>query len=154
MKKFLSEFRKFALRSNVMDLAVAVVIGNAINVLVKSVVSGIFDPFISIVTGKAAINSFGSMLSTSCASLLQAIINFLTITLCVFIMLKAINKLHSLTLKKLDNEPEEKDSEPPTTDQLLIEIRDLLKAQALSAGQSTVPENDTLNFPDGLDKEH
>ena len=159
-KKLLREFRKFALRSNVMDLAIAVVIGGAINALVKSIVDGVFNPFIDLFTGKTAINNFVPSLLISLSGLFQAIVSFLTITLCVFFMLKAINNLHRLPLIKRagekNKEAEEEEPAPPTTEQLLSEIRDLLLAQQTSSSTGDAAgkkqdSSDKSDVPDRLD---
>jgi large conductance mechanosensitive channel len=159
MKNFIREFKKFALRSNVMDLAIAVVIGGAINTLVKSIVDGIFNPFIDLFTGKTAVSRFGPTLIASFSGLAQAIISFFTITLCVFFMLKAINNLHRLPLiNRVGDKNKEEDEEevPPTTEQLLTEIRDLLVAQqALSRSDGALGEirnaPQKSDVPDRLD---
>ena len=155
MKNFLREFKKFALRSNVMDLAIAVVIGGAINTLVKSIVDNIFNPFIDLCTGKALLTEIGPTLIASLGGLAQAIVSFLIITLCVFLMLKAINNLHRLPLINRVGIKEEEEPVPPTTEELLTEIRDLLKAQqasALTGGVSnSLPAPSTSDVPDHLD---
>jgi large conductance mechanosensitive channel protein len=156
MRKFLREFKKFALRSNVMDLAIAVVIGGAINALVQSIVKNIFGPVIDVFTGKAAITALGPTMLASLGSLAQEIVSFLTITLCVFLMLKAINNLHRLPLINRVGDKEEQEPAPPTTEQLLTEIRDLLKAQqAAGRPDETLQEKlkalEKSDMPDRLD---
>lgn len=163
MKKLLAEFKEFAIRGNVIDLAVAVIIGNAINAVVHSLVNDIFTPVLSLFIGRINIKEASKVIKSSLiggkditigyGSFLQSVLDFLTITFCIFIMLKIINKLHSFSFKKSESEPQKEEPlPPPTTDELLIEIRDLLKEQALSKAQPALQSPSDL--PDGLDKEH
>ena len=153
MKKFIEEFKEFALRGNVIDLAVAVIIGNAINAVVKSLVEKIFTPLLGLVIGRIDISALtfvipsrltkGKDIEIGYGNFLQAVLSFLTTAFCIFIMLKMINKLHDITIKKNDEcEDEEPEPEPetPKTEDLLIEIRDLLKEQAASNRQSNLPD--------------
>jgi len=128
MKKILKEFGDFIKRGNVLDLAVAVVIGAAFTGIVTSIVEYLINPFIGMICG-------GINLSDSLkvhvgdawfrfGAVLQAIIEFIIIALAVFFIIKLINKLMSLKKK-----PETKEEAPAKTDEvvLLEEIRDLLK---------------------------
>ncbi|MEG1925122.1 MAG: large-conductance mechanosensitive channel protein MscL [Ruthenibacterium sp.] len=127
MKKFLSEFRDFAMRGNVMDMAVGVVIGGAFTAIVNSLVADVFMPLIGILTGGIhfAGLSFGiGDAQITYGNFLQAIVQFILIAFCVFMIIKAINMLH----KKKPEEPE-KAPEPSKEELLLTEIRDLLKKQ-------------------------
>jgi large conductance mechanosensitive channel len=152
LKKFIDEFKEFALRGNVIDLAVAVIIGNAINAIVKSLVTDIFTPVLSLFIGRISIKDLSFIIKSSLlngkditityGNFLQTVLNFLITAFCIFIMLKAINKLHDITLKKKDeNEAEEPKTDAHKTEDLLVEIRDLLKEQAASGVNSDLPDN-------------
>ena len=140
MKKIFKEFGDFIKRGNVIDLAVAVVIGGAFSNIVTSLVNDIIMPVISLITGGIDFsNLFVSLNGKSYATLaeaeaagasvlaygsfIQAIINFLIIAFVIFMVVKAMNKMMSLKKKK------DKEEEPIKSDEvvLLEEIRDLLK---------------------------
>ena len=131
------EFKKFAFKGNVIDMAVGVIIGGAFSKIVTSVVNDVIMPIMGKLTGginlsalklvlsPAQYNASGELITPESAilygSLIQNIIDFLIIAFCIFIFVRAINKLR----KK-----EEKAAEPikgPTQEELLTEIRDLLK---------------------------
>lgn len=124
----IKEFREFILRGNVIDLAVAVVIGGAFGAIVNSLVNDILMPLIGIIIG--GIDFSGLSLQVGKANLaygnfIQAVINFLLIGLALFFVIKSINRLQGQLAK-----PEEAKAEPeapPADIQLLQEIRDLLK---------------------------
>lgn len=120
----LKEFRDFAMRGNVMDLAIAVIIGGAFGKIVTSLVNDILMPIIGMFIG----DSFSSLSVTlngvaiKYGAFLQATVDFIIIAFVIFMLIKGINK----TKKKKEEAP----SAPPapTKDQeLLMEIRDLLK---------------------------
>ena len=125
MKKFLEEFKAFALKGNVMDLAVGVIIGGAFGAITTSLIDDLLMPLIGIVAGGVdlgglAVTVGGATLAYG--SFISAIVNFLLIALVVFWIVKAVNKL---TRKK-----EEKPAAPPAPsaeEKLLTEIRDLLR---------------------------
>jgi large conductance mechanosensitive channel len=154
--KFIEEFKQFALRGNVIDLAVAVIIGNAINKIVSSLVINIFTPIISFFIGRIDIKSLafiikssltgGATITIGYGNFLQSVLDFLTTAFCIFIMLKMLNKLHDLSFRKVESEPEETKPEAPKTEELLIEIRDLLQEQMVTKGRS--------DLPDDLDQKH
>ena len=118
----LKEFKEFALRGNVIDLAVGVVIGGAFNAIIASAVADIFMPLVGIVTGgldfSGAKYTFGAA-NISYGKFIQAIIVFVITALVLFIFIKGVNKLS----KKKPEVP----AAPPADIQLLTEIRDLLK---------------------------
>lgn len=137
MKKFLSEFQEFALKGNVMDLAVGVIIGGAFSSIVSSLVKDILMPLLSILLGRVNITDlqltipglFGSNeITLTYGVFLQSVINFLIIALFIFFLIKLLNRLHdklSTQQKAMETQPEA----PSKTEQLLMEIRDLLKDQ-------------------------
>lgn len=160
MKKFIEEFKEFAIRGNVIDLAVAVIIGNAINSVVKSLVNDIFMPILGIFVGRIDISSLcininsrftgGKPLTIGYGTFLQSVLNFFTQAFCIFIILKFLNKLRNFKLIKTlgdnESEPEKKSTEKPTTEDLLVEIRDLLREQKAAAENiskrfSEIPDN-------------
>ena len=121
------EFKKFIMRGNVVDLAIAVVIGAAFGKIVESLVKDMFMPIIGVITG--GLNVSGLELIYKDAKIgygnfLQSIINFVIIGFCMFLVVKAINRLKDFR----DAEPAPP-PEPTPTEKLLAEIRDLLKAQ-------------------------
>ena len=111
MKKFLEEFKKFALKGNVMDLAVGVIIGGAFQAIVTSLVGDIVSPVIGIF----ASTDFSNLILTvngaeiKYGAFITAIINFLIMALIIFCMVKGLNKLVSIGKKEeAPAEPTEK----------------------------------------------
>ncbi len=124
--KMLKEFRDFISKGNVLDLAVAVIIGAAFGKIVTSFVNDILMPPIGILLGGVDFKDLHIVLKGSVTMnygmFIQNIIDFLIIALCVFLVVKVANQLS----KKKDEEPAAPAA--PTKDQeLLTEIRDLLK---------------------------
>lgn len=121
----LKEFKSFALRGNVIDLAVGVVIGAAFNAIVTSLVADIFMPLIGIFTGKgidfAKLSYKLGDANIAYGKFLQAIFIFLITAFALFLLIKGINKL------KIKEEPKPAPVEKPEEIVLLAEIRDLLK---------------------------
>ena len=107
MKKFMEEFKKFALKGNVMDMAVGVIIGGAFTTIVTSLTDNFINPLIALCTGGA--NGEGVVIggtftiggvAFNYGAFLSAVINFLIMAFILFCMLKAINKLMSIGQKK------------------------------------------------------
>ncbi len=136
MSKFLTEFKEFAIKGNVVDMAVGVIIGAAFGKIVTSLVNDIIMPGISVLTGgklnfselkyviTEATMEDGEVVTPEVAitygSFIQTVVDFLIVAFCIFMAVKAINKLKR-----------EKPAEPaapagPTQEELLTEIRDLL----------------------------
>ena len=118
----ISEFKDFAMKGNVMDLAIATVLGAAFNAIVGAVVDNILMPIIGIVTG--GVNFDGLVFTVGEASLkygvaIGALIKFIIIALFLFMVVKGLNKMKKPAA----------DAPPagPTQEELLIQIRDLLK---------------------------
>lgn len=142
MKKFIEEFKTFAMRGNVIDMAVGVVIGGAFGKITTSIVNDIIMPLISMITGgidfsewkwvlkEAVMAADGVTVETAEVAVnfgntIAVILDFIIIAFAVFCMVKALNKLHR---KKEEPAPEPDPAPPaPTTEELLTEIRDLLK---------------------------
>ena len=141
MKKFFAEFKEFAMKGNVVDMAIGVVIGGAFGKITTSLVNDVIMPLISRVTGgvdfsawkwvlKAAeVDETGAETAAEIAvnygSLIAVILDFLIIALVLFAVVKAINKLR--TIGKKPEQPAEEEEPAPTSEELLAEIRDLLK---------------------------
>lgn len=129
----LKEFRDFILRGNVIDLAVAVVIGAAFNGIVSSMVADIITPLLLNPAMKAtgAENLEGLTWNGALyGKFIATIINFIVVGFVLFIVIKGMNKLQNIKKKKEEKEVTEEEAKPevPTKDQaLLTEIRDLLK---------------------------
>lgn len=130
MKKFLGEFKEFISKGNVLDLAVAVVIGNAFNAIVTSLVNDVIMPFVGIIIGGIDFSNIKITLGDSSimiGNFIQNIVNFLIVAFTIFVVVKAFNTLQAKAKKK--HEKEEKKEEPKKADDIVLleEIRDLLK---------------------------
>lgn len=128
---FFSDFKKFALRGNVVDMAIGVIIGGAFGKIITSLVNDVIMPLIGIATGKVDISALAYTIPSSkegaepvvvkYGMFLQNILNFVIICLCIFIMIKVISNV----FKK---EEEQKPAPKPSNEEVLLtEIRDLLK---------------------------
>ena len=141
MSKFLNEFKEFAMRGNVLDMAVGVIIGGAFGKIVSSVVNDVIMPPIGWLIGGVNFADLKLTLPTvqvageefktatiNYGSFLQTCFDFLIVAFCIFMLIKAVNKL-----AKKKEEPKEseapKATEPSAEEKLLMEIRDLLKSQ-------------------------
>ena len=127
MKKFLQEFKAFAMRGNVMDLAVGVIIGGAFSAITTSLINDIIMPFIGIFVSQASFADLtlqvgGAVITYG--NFIQAVINFLIMALVVFCMVKAVNRLS----RKKEEAPPPPPA-PSAEEKLLTEIRDLLREQ-------------------------
>ncbi len=128
---FISEFKEFAMKGNVLDMAVGVIIGGAFGKIVSSLVNDVLMPLVGMITGnidftnlvfkigegeEAAVLKYGTFI--------QNVVDFLIVAFCIFLMLKAINKIN----RKKEEAPAEPEApKGPTQEELLAEIRDLLK---------------------------
>lgn len=138
MKKFFDEFKEFIMRGNVVDMAVGVVVGGAFKGIIDSLVADIIMPCLSVLTGKVDISKLSVTvieaneamgekgLVIPYGNFLQQIINFLIIAFSIFCVVKMINTFHDKFMKKKE-EAEEAAPSGPTQEELLAEIRDLLK---------------------------
>ena len=135
---FIKEFKEFAVKGNVMDMAVGVIIGGAFGKIVTSLVGDVLMPLIGEATGGISfvdlfINLSGGTAKTlaeakeagdavfAYGQFIQNIIDFIIIAFCIFLMIKGMNKL------KKKEEPAPEAPKGPTQEELLAEIRDLLK---------------------------
>lgn len=108
MKKFFSEFKEFINRGNVMDLAVAVIIGGAFTSIVTALTTNIINPLISVIAGGGADTISGLVVpgtDIDFGAFISAIINFLIVAFVVFLLVKGINKVQDASGKilKKDN---------------------------------------------------
>ena len=155
MKKFMEEFKTFAMRGNVIDMAVGVVIGGAFGKISSSIVNDIIMPVVSMLTGgidfqswkvvlkEAVLNADGTEAMAEVAikygNLIAVIVDFIILAFAIFCMVKAINGMRAKAeeLKKKEEEEAKAAEEaappappaPSAEEVLLTEIRDLLKAQ-------------------------
>jgi large conductance mechanosensitive channel protein len=144
MSIFFKEFKEFAMKGNVMDMAIGVIIGAAFGKIVTSLVSDIIMPLIGLLVGgidfkewkwvlsPAQMNADGSVakaaVSVNYGVFLQTVLDFIIVALCIFIVIKAINKA-SEAIKKAKGIEAPKPAEPVTPEDTLLlrEIRDSLK---------------------------
>ena len=136
---FIKEFKEFAMKGNVMDMAVGVIIGGAFGKIVSSLVDDVLMPLIGKMTGGVSFTDMfvtlgdGDFKTLAAAKeagaavfaygqFIQNIVDFLIVAFCIFVMLKAINKL-----ARKKKEEEAAAPAGPTTEELLTDIRDLLK---------------------------
>ena len=125
---FIKEFKEFAMKGNVMDMAVGVIIGGAFGKIVSSLVDDVLMPAIGMLTGNVDFTKLALKIGEgenaavlNYGTFIQNIIDFLIIALCIFLMIKGMNKL----TKTKEEEPAP--AEPSNEEKLLGEIRDLLK---------------------------
>lgn len=146
--KILTEFKNFAIKGNVIDLAVAVIIGAAFGKIVTSIVEDIVMPVIGAIIWDIDFSNlyyaFGNEKITSWMTLAEAkaqwavlaygnfltiVINFIIVAIAIFLVVKVINtaKAKAEALSKKEEEKKEEAPKGPTSEELLAEIRDLLK---------------------------
>lgn len=125
MKKFLEEFKAFAMRGNVMDLAVGVIVGGAFSSITTSLINDIIMPIVGIFVSEASFAnlsvSVGGAVITY-GNFIQAVLNFVILAFVVFCMVKAVNRV----ARKKEAAPPPPPA-PSGEEKLLAEIRDLLK---------------------------
>lgn len=138
MGKFIQDFKDFAMRGNVIDMAVGVIVGGAFGKIVTSLVNDIIMPVVGILTGgvnftdlafelhPAELDTQGNIVAEAVklqyGMFIQNIVDFLIIALCIFIAIRMLNKL-----KKKEEEKPAAAPEPSNEEKILTEIRDLLK---------------------------
>ena len=118
-KNFLNEFKTFAMRGNVIDMAVGIIIGGAFGTIVNSLVNDVLMPLIGLLLGKVDFSDWQIVLSADAANpvavkyglFLNALVSFLIVAFAVFLLIKAINKLQATVSKK---EAEAEAAEPTT----------------------------------------
>ena len=149
MKKLVNEFKEFIMRGNVLDMAIGVIVGGAFGKITTSLVNDVFMPFIGWIIGsrdmsalnlvvrEAVTNDAGEVVKEAITlgfgTFVGTVIDFLLVALVVFGIVKAFNKAHELAEKKKKEEEAAAAAEAPaapaapSTEDLLAEIRDLLK---------------------------
>jgi len=125
---FASEFKEFAMRGNVVDLAIGVVIGGAFGKIVSSLVDSVIMPIVGLLTGGVNFSTLaiaigsdpkGAPVLLKYGAFMQSVVDFLIIAFVIFLAIKALNRM-----KKPEAAPEA--AAPPRSEQLLEEIRNLL----------------------------
>ena len=131
MKKFIEEFKAFALKGNVMDLAVGVIIGGAFTALVTSLIENLINPIIGCFSaeGFAGLSVTIGKATLTYGAFIMDILNFIIMALVVFLLIKGVNKLSELGKKKAEEEVAEVEEAKPTSEELLAEILEELKKQ-------------------------
>lgn len=162
MKKFLKDFKEFATKGNVVDMAIGVVVGGAFGKIVTSLVSDIITPLIGMITGGTSLADKKVVLraaqlaedgvtvlkpenALTYGAFIQNVIDFLIIAFTIFLTIRMIGSIRrkaeeakKLILKQQEEEAVEAEApapepEPSSTDKLLMEIRDLLKDKETAA---------------------
>ena len=149
MKKFFAEFKEFITRGNVIDMAVAVIVGNAFKAIVTALVDNVIMPLISLAVGglnftewkwvltPAVLDEAGAVVTPEVAvsygMLLQAVIDFLIVAFCIFVALKVVlamqTKAKEMFEKKVEEAVAEEEAAAPAESQedILRDIRALLQ---------------------------
>lgn len=128
--KFIHEFKEFIFKGNVFDLALGVIIGGAFSKIVSSLVGDIIMPALSLLTGAVDFSSLKfeqqitdtMKIQLTYGNFIQTVFDFLIISLCLFLVVKAVNKF-----RKQEEKKEEVVAKPSKEEELLTEIRDILK---------------------------
>ena len=140
MKKFVSDFKAFIMKGNIVDMAVGVVVGGAFGKIVTSLVNDVIMPPLGMLIGKVNFTDLALNLGTEAepvmwkyGAFLQQVFDFIIVALCIFFLIKGINRLSEMSKKKEAEEAAAAEPAPapepePTKEELLLaEIRDLLK---------------------------
>ena len=143
MKKFLKEFKEFAMRGNVLDMAIGVVIGGAFGKITTSLVNDVFMPLVGLLIGGIDLSKLNVMLKPAVVdaagevtkeavtlgvgTFLVTVLDFILVAFCIFLMIKAMNTFREKLVKKEEEAPAPEEPAGPTSEELLTEIRDLLK---------------------------
>jgi large conductance mechanosensitive channel len=127
----LKEFKEFAMRGNIVDLAIGVIIGGAFNKIVSSLVNDMIMPLIGLLLGGIDFSGLSFQIGDAVVKygmFIQTVVDFLIVAFSIFLFMKVLSKLY-----RLKKQEEKKEAPPALTKQeeLLIEIRDLLKKQQL-----------------------
>jgi len=135
------EFKEFAIKGNMMDMAVGIIIGAAFGKIVSSVVADVLMPPLGLLLGgvnfaalkltlKEAVGDTAAV-TLNYGAFLQTVVDFVIVAFAIFLMIKGIN-----SMRKKQEEAPAAPAPPPNQEVLLAEIRDLLKNRPLSAGSS------------------
>ena len=133
MKSFLEEFRKFALRGNVVDLAIGVVIGTAFNNITNSLVTNIITPPLGLLLGRIDFQNWvvgvGGSATIKYGLFVQSVVQFIITALAIFIVIRSLNRLQHLARNDPAPEPPPPAAKSPEL-VVLEDIRDMLKKQS------------------------
>jgi large conductance mechanosensitive channel len=135
------EFKEFAMKGNMMDMAVGIIIGAAVGKIVSSVVADVLMPPLGLLLGgvnfaalkltlKEAVGNTAAV-TLNYGAFLQTVVDFVIVAFAIFLMIRGIN-----SMRKKQEEAPAAPAPPPNQEVLLAEIRDLLKNRPLSAGSS------------------
>ena len=143
MASLLKEFKDFAMKGNVIDMAVGVIIGGAFGKIVTSLVNDLLMPLVGALIGNVDFTTLSATLrapkldsagevvkqavTLNYGNFIQVTVDFLLVALCIFLVIKAINKAKALSEKKKEEEAAAAPAPKPDDVVLLEEIRDLLK---------------------------
>ena len=120
----IKEFKEFAMRGNVMDMAVGVIIGAAFGKIISSLVDDVLMPLVGMIIGKVDFSTLSAKVGDAelfYGRFIQNIVDFLIVAFCIFLMVKAMNKM------KKEEAPAPEAPAGPTTEELLADIKDILK---------------------------
>jgi large conductance mechanosensitive channel len=134
--KFIEEFKSFAVKGNMVDMGVGIIIGGAFTSIVNSLVNDVLMPPLGLLTGNVdfadkawvlkAATETDPAVSINYGLLINALISFLIVALVIFVIIKQMNRLQEEMSKKEEKVEEETESKPDQVD-VLTEIRDLIK---------------------------
>lgn len=141
---FFKEFKEFAMKGNVMDMAIGVIIGGAFGKIVTSLVNDVLMPLVGALIGNVDFTTLSATLrpavmngeevvkeavTLNYGNFIQTTVDFLIVAFCIFLMIKLINKATNMVKKPAEEEAPAAPAEPePTKEEILLtEIRDLLK---------------------------
>ena len=141
---FFKEFKEFAMKGNVMDMAIGVIIGGAFGKIVTSLVNDVLMPLVGALIGNVDFTTLSATLrpavmngeevvkeavTLNYGNFIQTTVDFLIVAFCIFLMIKLINKATNMVKKPAEEEAPAAPTEPePTKEEILLtEIRDLLK---------------------------
>ena len=137
MGNFIKEFKDFAMKGNVVDMAVGVIIGGALGKIVTSLVNDVIMPVVGLIVGGVDFTNLKWVFAEATedapeaalmyGQFIQNVVDFLIIAFCIFLMVKGISKLNR---KKEEAPAPAPEPEPSAEEKLLTEIRDLLKNQS------------------------
>lgn len=142
MKKFFAEFKKFITKGNVMDLAVAFILGAAFKAIISSLVNDIFMPVISLIVGDVGFDNYKYVITAADETagiaenaiywgrFIQNVIDFILVAFVVFLLVRTINRIKDTFEKKKEEEEKAPAAPPkPTTEELLTDIKEILQKQ-------------------------